>query len=124
VDRNPSEGPEGLAALTIDVPDSVLDAIAATVADRVVERLALPAVGSSSPWMTVEEAADYSRIKLGTFKHLVSKGRIRTHEMPLEEGRSAKNKLIHRDELDHDLGYLGGGGESGRPVHLRRANAA
>lgn len=76
------------------------------VADRVVEKLRAlepaAAEGGGSPWMTVEEAAEYSRIPLGTFRRLSAEGAIPSHS-------SGKRHVYHRAEVDEALlGYARG----------------
>lgn len=79
--------------------DDFAEHIADLVAEKVAARLSAVGSGPASPWMTVEEAADYSRIPLGTFRGLSAAGRVRSHT-------SGKRHVYHRAEVDEDLlGY-------------------
>jgi len=83
------------------------------VAARVSARLeVLQPVGS--PWMTSEEAIEYSRLPAGTFRKKAAAG-----EIPCHGGRT---KVFHRAEVDAALGYASPSGRQPRP--LRRADAA
>lgn len=82
--------------MSIEVPDGFLDALADQLAPRLADRLADTTPASSSPWLTVEEAAEYTRIALGTFRKLSADGTFTAH--------GGKRKVYHRDELDEALG--------------------
>ena len=84
--------------------DAFVGAIVDGVAERVLELLRgqQDDAGAGSPWMTVEEAAEYSRIPLGTFRRLAASGAIPSHS-------SGKRHLFHRAEVDEALlGYARG----------------
>ena len=79
-----------------------LDRLAAEVATRVAAQLAeRNASPELSPWMTMEEAIEYTRIPAGTFRKWVAAGRLPAH--------GGRRKLFHRAELDAALGYTGNG---------------
>ena len=73
-------------ALALELPDQLLDAIA----ERVLERLASAAT-PPSPWLTLEEAADYARMskdtlykRTGEISHTKQAGRIRFKRSDLD----------------------------------------
>jgi excisionase family DNA binding protein len=84
--------------VSIEVPDGFIDALADQLAPRLADRLAsgAPTPSGSSPWLTVQEAAEYTRIALGTFRKLSADGTFTAH--------GGKRKVYHRDELDEALG--------------------
>ncbi len=90
--------------------DEFFDALAEAVASKVAASLPAPAPGS--PWMQVEEAAEYSRIALGTFRQLSAEGKIPSHS-------AGRRRLYHRDEVDEALlGYA----RTSKVTTLRRAS--
>ena len=99
--------------MNFELPDSALDAVADAVAARVAARLEELQPGRS-PWMTSEEAIEYSRLPAGTFRKKAAAG-----EIPCHGGRT---KVFHRAEVDAALGYASPSGRQPRP--LRRADAA
>jgi hypothetical protein len=102
--------------VTLELPDSLLDSIVERLAPRLAEKLAgvLPTT-ASSPWMNVEEAAEYTHIALGTFRKASAAGAFRAH--------GGKTKVYHRDELDADLGALPAESQLSKPpTPLRRAS--
>jgi hypothetical protein len=78
-------------ALLRAIGSFVMERLADAVAERVAQRTA-----TTSPWMTTEEAAQYSKIARGTFEKLASGGHWRRHY-------HARRFVYHRDELDEDL---------------------
>jgi excisionase family DNA binding protein len=96
--------------MAIELPDELLDAMADQLAPRIAERLVDAAPASSSPWLTVEEAAEYTRIALGTFRKQSANGTFTAH--------GGKRKVYHRDELDEALGRA----SPPDTATLRRAN--
>ena len=58
-------------------------------------------LGSSSPWMSTQEAIAYSRLPAGTFRKKAASGEIPSH--------GGKTKVFHKAEIDRALGYIGGG---------------
>lgn len=105
-------------SLAIPIPDTLVDALARAVADRALELLR-DDLDQRTPWMTTEEASEYTRIPLGTFKQLSAAGTIPSSTF---EGR---RKLYHRAVLDEWLlGYARDTGPGGRVRPLRRADAA
>jgi hypothetical protein len=88
----------------IEVPgaflDSLADRLAPRLADRMADQLGLPALSEGSPWMTFEEAVEYTRVPTGTFRKLSADGTFTAH--------GGKRKVYHRQELDSALvGYAG-----------------
>lgn len=87
----------------------LVEALAEAVAERVAAML--EDREGRSPWMTTEEAVEYTRLPEGTFRELSAKGKLRPH--------GGRRKLYHRAELDEDLGHRPAGG-----TMLRRVDAA
>lgn len=95
----------GEAALTIALSDGAVARLAArllaseeflkALADRVAERMPAP---SSSPYLTVAEAADYLRASRQRVYDLLSAGRLTRH-------KDGSRVLVSRAELD---AYLAG----------------
>jgi len=88
----------------IEVPGAFLDALADRLASRLADcmagQLGLPALSEGSPWMTFEEAVEYTRVPTGTFRKLSADGTFTAH--------GGKRKVYHRQELDSALaGYAG-----------------
>jgi excisionase family DNA binding protein len=99
-------------SVTLELPDSALDALAEAIAERVattVEGL----IDAGSPWMTTEEAIEYTRIPPGTFRQRVAAGEIPSH--------GGRTHIFHRDEVDRALGYVP---RQGHVAPLRRTSAA
>ena len=78
--------------MTLDADD--VEAIARRVAELLGGRLTPPA--EPSPWMTVEEAAEYLRCRPKRVYDLVSQSRIPAH-------RDGSRRLFLRTELDEYL---------------------
>ena len=97
----------------LPIPDDLLDELADRVADRVAARLA-SAAPATSPWMTTEEAIEYTRIPRGTFEKRSADGTLPSHD------GGVRRRLYHRDELDRALGYSG----PPQPRALRGVHAA
>lgn len=83
----------------VEIPDALLDALAHRLAEQLAGRLADQLAGSvlpeGSPWMTFEEAVEYTRVPAGTFRKLSADGTFSTH--------GGKRKVYHRQELDTAL---------------------
>lgn len=95
--------------MSVDLTGALADAIAARVAAAVLAEL--PQATPSSPWMDIDEAADYARTKLGTFRQLVQQGKIPSHS-------TGRRLVFHRDEVDQALlGYA-------RPSNVTRLRRA
>jgi hypothetical protein len=92
-------------ARPVEIPDAFLDALAIRLASRLADRIsgqfALP---EASPWMTFEEAVEYTKVPAGTFRKLSADGTFIAH--------GGKRKIYHRQELDVALLSL--------PWHARR----
>lgn len=86
----------------IEIPDALLDALAQRLARCLAERMAdrLTTLGPSegSPWMTFEEAVEYTRVPAGTFRKLSAEGTFTAY--------GGKRKVYHRQELDSALRAL------------------
>lgn len=80
-------------ARPVEIPEAFLDALAirlaSRLADRIAGQLALP---ETSPWMTFEEAVEYTKVPAGTFRKLSADGTFTAH--------GGKRKIYHRQELD------------------------
>ena len=91
--------------MSIPIPDEVVERIAQAIADRAVELLG-DRIDAQSPWVTTEEAAEYLRVPLGTFRERAAKGEF--DAIAKQEGRRV---YYHRDDLDvHRRGYGRKGG--------------
>ena len=86
-------------ARPIEIPDAFLDALAQGLAARLAERMADQLAGlallEGSPWMTFEEAVEYTRVPAGTFRKLSAEGTFTAY--------GGKRKIYHRQELDAAL---------------------
>ena len=99
----------------IPIPVEVVDRLAAAVADRVWPLLLEQVKEAMSPWFTVEEAAEYTRTPLGTFRQQSAQGIWPSHG----EGR---RRVYHRDELNAVLlGNATGSPTAPAPGRLRAA---
>jgi excisionase family DNA binding protein len=76
--------------IALELPDEVLDEIAERVAERLAARFASP---EPSPFLSIEEAAEYARCGRQRIYDLRSSGRLTRHS----EGTRA---LVSRAELD------------------------
>lgn len=63
------------------------------VDERVEAALAERDAGNGSPWLTLDEAAEYLRVSPRTLDRLLERGRIRTSAI-------GRRRLVHRDELE------------------------
>lgn len=77
---------------TAFAPD-VAAAIEQLVADRVREHLEAAASGHPSPWLSLEEAADYLRVSPRTLERRIAKGSLRSTTI-------GRRRLLLRDDLD------------------------
>jgi hypothetical protein len=84
-------------ARPLEIPGAFLDALARRLAARLAEQTAdrLTALHEGSPWMTFEEAVEYTRVPAGTFRKLSADGTFTAH--------GGKRKIYHRQELDAAL---------------------
>lgn len=105
-DARPLRSPRGSALIAddarpIEIPDAFLEVLASKVAALLAAPLAAHLAASSSegsPWMTFEEAVQYTRVPAGTFRKLSADGTFAAH--------GGKRKVYHRDQLDSALlGY-------------------
>jgi hypothetical protein len=89
-------------ARPVEIPDAFLDALAHGLASRLAEQVAdqLTAPHEGSPWMTFEEAVEYTRVPAGTFRKLSADGTFTAH--------GGKRKIYHCQELDAALLSLSG----------------
>lgn len=92
--RNPTEGSNPTETLTIGLPAEMLEAIAQRAAELALQRMG-PAV-SSSPYMTIPEAADYARCKRQRIDDLLSRRRLTRY-------KDGSRTLVSRAELDAHL---------------------
>jgi excisionase family DNA binding protein len=80
-----------LASPTAVVLDELVERVAVRVAELVADRL--PAAPEGSPWLNVDEAADYLRCGRKRIYDLVSQSRVPVH-------RDATRLLFRREDLD------------------------
>jgi excisionase family DNA binding protein len=72
----------------------LVEAIERLVDDRIEATLAERENGSSStPWLTIAEAAEYSRLSERTIERLLGRAKIRSSTI-------GRRRLLHRDDLD------------------------
>lgn len=73
----------------------VVEAIEELVDERVQARLELleEETGRGSPWLSIEEAADYLRVSPRTLERQLDHGRVRSTSI-------GRRRLFHRDDLD------------------------
>jgi hypothetical protein len=100
--------------MSVELPDTFLDALADRLAPRLAERLGVCAASDASPWMTFEEAVQYTKIPAGTFRKLSADGTFTAH--------GGKRKLYHRHELDAALSHSPRRSRMSSPAILRRAS--
>jgi hypothetical protein len=100
--------------VSVEVPDAFLDALADRLAPRLADRLGVPGPPETSPWMTFEEAVEYTKIPAGTFRKLSAEGTFTAH--------GGKRKVYHRHELDAALSESPRGPRISSPAILRRAS--
>jgi excisionase family DNA binding protein len=72
----------------------LVEAIEQLIAERVLE-LAGDSAGimSTSPWLSLDEAADYLRVSPRTLERKLATGRVRSSTI-------GRRRLLHRDDLD------------------------
>lgn len=87
-DRHPSARDAGLE---LTFPPGLVEAIAERAAELVLEQLGQTDAGS--PWLSLDEAAEYLRVNRRTVERLVARGRVRSTTL-------GRRRLLHRDELD------------------------
>jgi len=100
--------------VTLELPDAFFDALADRLAPRLAERLGVPALSGASPWMTFEEAVEYTKVPAGTFRKLSAAGTFTPH--------GGKRKVYHRHELDAALSQSHRRPGISSPAMLRRAS--
>lgn len=88
-------GGGSMRPLTTMFSPELVAAIERLVDERVAGALAaLHGNGSATtPWLTIEEAAQYLRVSERTLERLLTRGKIRTSTI-------GRRRLLHRDELD------------------------
>jgi excisionase family DNA binding protein len=87
-----------LASLSAEARDELRAFVAAAVADALADREG-PA---GSPWLSLEEAAEYLRVSERTLERAIARGR-------LDSTTIGRRRLVRREDLD-ELGN--GGGEA------------
>ncbi len=100
--------------MSLELPDAFLDALADRLAPRLAERLGTPVSSDASPWMTFEEAVQYTKVPAGTFRKLSAEGTFTAH--------GGKRKVYHRHELDAALSVAPRGPRTSSPAILTRAS--
>jgi excisionase family DNA binding protein len=63
------------------------------VDERVAERLEVSTVVDYSPWLSLDEAADYLRVSPRTLERQLARGRVRSTSI-------GRRRLLNRDDLD------------------------
>jgi excisionase family DNA binding protein len=88
--------------LTLTLPPDVVDAIAERAAELVLASLD---GASSSPWLSVRDAATYLGVSERSLERAIARGRVRSSTV-------GSRRLLHRDDLDAYLRGSGGGEDS------------
>jgi excisionase family DNA binding protein len=78
--------------LSLGIPPELVDAIAERVAERMVERLP----EQSSPYLLIEEAAEYLNCPVSRIRDLKDQGRLKHY-------RDGRRLLFRREDLDSAL---------------------
>jgi excisionase family DNA binding protein len=78
--------------LAILAPDLV-EAIDQLVEERVRATLEALASNGGSPWLSLDEAAEYLRVSPRTLERQLARGRVRSSGI-------GRRRLLHRDDLD------------------------
>ena len=81
------------AALSLAFPPALVEAIARAVADEIERRGTTANGATSSPWLTLTEAADYLRCERQRLYDLAANGAL----VPYKDGRRS---LYRREALD------------------------
>ena len=92
---------DGAVNLSVPIPEHILDGFAEAIAARTVDALR-EQLDTASPWLTTEEAAEYLRVPLGTFRERAARGEF--DAIAKQEGRRV---YYHRSDLDvHRRDYV------------------
>jgi excisionase family DNA binding protein len=86
-------GVTGRDRLLASLSPELVDAIEQLITDRVQAALETQGRGSSSPWLSLEEAAAYLRVSERTLERQLARGRLRSTTL-------GRRRLLHRDRLD------------------------
>lgn len=88
------------SSLSLEIPAGLLDLIADRVADRLTERMPEgtpePAPESPSPYLKIEEAAEYLACPVSRIRDLKEQGKLRHY-------RDGRRLLFRREDLDAAL---------------------
>jgi Helix-turn-helix domain len=91
-----------MAALSIELSEKVLDALAERVAARVLERLAYEQNGDR--WLDAKQAADYLGLSINALHKLTA-----ARQLPVEQEAPGHKLWFRRSQLDD---WRSGGGNS------------
>lgn len=83
-------------ALALTVPPELVEAIAMRVADELDRRGRLAGTITATPWLTIDEAADYLRCAKQRLYDLASSGELTPH-------KDGRRSLYRREQLDAHL---------------------
>jgi Helix-turn-helix domain len=83
-----------MAALSIELPENVLDALAERVAARVLERLEDGQDGDR--WLDAKQAADYLGLSINALHKLTA-----ARQLPAEQEAPGHKLWFRRSQLDH-----------------------
>ena len=89
-------------ALLAVLSPEIVSALERLVDDRIAAD-ATTAPRDSSPWLSIDEAADYLRTSSRTIERGIAKGRLRSSTL-------GRRRLLHRDDLDAFAREGDGGG--------------
>lgn len=96
--------------------ESLLEVLLDDLADRLALRLSAvvpsPTAMPTTPWLTTDEAIEYTRLPAGTFRKLAACGKIPAH--------GNRSKVFYRPELDQALLEYTGLGEEDRMLRTVR----
>jgi excisionase family DNA binding protein len=79
--------------LLVSLSPELVAAIEELVSDRVHAALEEGTIVSSSPWLSLEESAEYLRVSPRTLERQLARDRIRSTSI-------GRRRLLHRDDLD------------------------
>jgi excisionase family DNA binding protein len=87
----------GRETLLRSLSADLVEAIEELVDERVAAALEPATDGSGSPWLDVDQAAEYLRVSTRTVERRVAGGRVRSTTI-------GRRRLFHRDDLDELAG--------------------
>ena len=90
-----------MSDLTALLAPEIVAAVERLIDERVDALLAERENGTSTPWLTVTEAAEYLRVSERTVERMVRRGKVRSSTV-------GRRRLLRRDDLDVGTSDAGG----------------